>query len=175
MSRRRISAKPPDSYESQYLQRFRSCGQQKDIEAVVIATPDIFTLRRCRAPAHRQACLIDEKPAGDSHRARSRVVRARRPQYKRCTQMERNPSGANYRRVVELVKRDDRKDADVHVCVRKEWSAGHIQRSPARAPNIRSDCGWPRPLSTTQPARSPRRGDSTNRPYAMAPWRHDCH
>ena len=103
---------------------FRKLLEQKDIDAVVIGTPDhthaVATAAALRLGKH----VYCEKPLTHTiHEAR--IVTELAAKYQRCTQMGTQiHAGSNYRRVVELVKANAIGAInEVHVWCSTNWSA----------------------------------------------------
>jgi len=113
---------------------FRHLFDQKDIDAVVVATPDHThapaTLGALRAGKH----VYCEKPLTHTVQE-ARLVAETAARMKRATQMGTQiHAGSNYRRVVELITTGAIGTVDeVHVWVRREW--GGLER-PGETPPV---------------------------------------
>lgn len=110
--------------KAQTYNDFRKLLEQKDIDAVVIGTPDHTHAVAAAAALRLGKHVYCEKPLTHTvHEAR--VVTQLAAQYKRCTQMGTQiHAGGNYRRVVELVKSGAiGAIGEVHVWCSTRWSA----------------------------------------------------
>jgi predicted dehydrogenase len=120
---------------------FRKLLEQKDIDAVVIGTPDHTHAVASAAALHLNKHVYCEKPLTHTvHEAR--VIQELTAKYKRVTQMGTQiHAEGNYRRVVEIVKAGVLGPVtEVHVWCGKGWGA---TKAPTQAqpvpPNIHYD------------------------------------
>src|SRR5262249_14421573 len=132
--------------------------EQKDIDAVMVATPDhthaIITLAALRSGKH----VFCEKPLTHTVEE-ARLVAETAAKLKRVTQMgtQIHASG-NYRRVVELVRGGAMgKVGEVHVWCAKCWGGGD---RPKEAPPVPAGLNWelwlgPAPARPYHPAYVP--------------------
>lgn len=103
---------------------FRKLLEQKDIDAVVIATPDHIHAPAASAALRLGKHVYCEKPLTHTVKE-ARVIQELTARYKRVTQMGTQiHAGSNYRRVVEIVKSGALGAVtEVHVWCGKDWGA----------------------------------------------------
>lgn len=120
---------------------YRKLMEQKDIEAVVVSTPDHMHAPAGLAALETGRHLYCEKPLAHTvHECRLMADAAKR--HKRVTQMGTQiHAGSNYRRTVELVQSGAIGPVrEVHVWCDKVWSgAGRPSDTPPVPPNIHWD------------------------------------
>ena len=104
---------------------FRKLLDQKDIEAVVVSTPDHTHAPASAAALRSGRHVYCEKPLAHSV-SEARVLATLAKKHERATQMgTQNHAGANYRRCVEIIQSGAIGAVkEVHVWVGKGWSAG---------------------------------------------------
>jgi predicted dehydrogenase len=137
---------------------FRKLLEQKDLDAVIVATPDHIhapaTLRALRLGKH----VYCEKPLTHTV-AEARLVAQEAAKAKVATQMGTQiHAGDNYRRVVEIIQAGAiGKVAEVHTWAGRNWSAaGRPKETPPVPPNLHWDL-WlgPAPERPYNPAYVP--------------------
>ncbi len=137
---------------------FRKLLEQKDLDAVIVATPDHIhapaTLRALRLGKH----VYCEKPLTHTV-AEARLIATEAAKAKVATQMGTQiHAGDNYRRVVEIIQAGAiGKVAEVHTWAGRNWSAtGRPKETPPVPPNLHWDL-WlgPAPERPYNPAYVP--------------------
>ena len=111
---------------------YRKLVDQKDIDAIVVSTPDHMHAPATGAALRSGRHAYCEKPLSHTvHEAR--VIAGLAKKHKRATQLGTQiHAGSNYRRVVEIIQSGAIGDViESHVWVGKSWSAGD---RPAPAP-----------------------------------------
>ncbi len=121
--------------KAKFYTDFRKMFDQKDIDAVVVATPDhthaVATLMALRAGKH----VYCEKPLTNTVEE-ARLVAATAARTKRVTQLGTQIHAVpNYRRVVELIQGGAIGAVrEVHVWVGKVWSGGELPTGTPEVP-----------------------------------------
>jgi predicted dehydrogenase len=120
---------------------FRKLLEQKDIDAVVVATPDHIHAPAAAAALRLGKHVYCEKPLTHTVKE-ARVIQELTAKYKRVTQMGTQiHAGENYRRVVEIVKAGVLGPiTEVHVWCGKDWGATEFPEKSDPVPsNIHYD------------------------------------
>ncbi|HWE01800.1 MAG TPA: Gfo/Idh/MocA family oxidoreductase [Tepidisphaeraceae bacterium] len=115
---------------------FRKMLEQKDIDAVVIGTPDHTHAVAAAASLRLNKHVYCEKPLTHTvHEAR--VIQELTAKYNRVTQMGTQiHAGSNYRRVVEIIKAGILGQiSEVHVWCGKEWGASKTPEAAEPVPS----------------------------------------